>query len=151
MSGFNFSMAMTPWFVATGVPLGKQIGTIASVMPSFNTFTLAIIEPLTKVTIILFTLTPNCVAYKYFTVSIIFILLTSVNVDKSPSGIVNCALYSTYGSFSSGITSLVTLEIFTFMSVSSDVNVLLLIIAAGAATMAALVASVYLTVTDDLP
>ena len=144
-------MAMIPWFVVTGVPFGKQIGILASVMPSFNTFTFAIMEPLAKVTIILFTLTPNCVAYKYFTVSIIFILLRSVNVDKSPSGIVNFALYSTYGSFISGITSLVILEIFMFISVSSDVNVLLLIIAAGAAAMAALIASGYIKLTDVFP
>ena len=144
-------MAMTPWFVVTGVPLGKQIGILASVMPSFNTFTLAIMEPLLNVTIILFTLTPNCVAYKYFTVSIIFILLSSVSVDKSPSGIVNFALYSMYGSFISGTISLVISEIFTSISVSSDVNVLLLIIAAAAVDMAPLIASVYINVTDALP
>jgi hypothetical protein len=50
-----------------------------------------------------------------------------------------------------GITSVVILEIYTFNDVKSDVNALLLIIAAGAAAMAALIASVYINVTDALP
>ena len=144
-------MAMTPWFVVTGVPLGKQIGTIASVMPSFSTFTSTIIEPLRKVTITLSMLTPNCAAYNAFTVLIIFTLLIYDNIDKSPSGIVNLALYSTYGSFVLGIISVVILEIYTSNDVKSDVNAMLLITAAGAAIMGALIASVYLIVTDDLP
>ncbi len=144
-------MAMSPWFVVTGVPLGKQIGTIVSVIPSFKISTFIIIEPLLNVTITLFIDTPNCAAYKAFTLSIIFALLTSDNVDKFPFGIVKVALYSTYGSFVSGTISLVILEIFTFKDVRSDVNVLLLIIANGTDSMNASLASLYLTVTDALP